>query len=345
MTVVSELGTPAIRCSGAGETAVRTTTGGGSGTGGVVLLTGGLGGARLAAALARALAPRDLTVVVNVGDDLDWHGLRVCPDLDTVLYSLADQLDRERGWGRAGDTFTVADTLGTLGEPAWFGIGDRDLALHLVRADRLRAGQSLTEVTGDLARRLGVVRPAVLPASDGPCPTVVVLEDGRAVGFQEWYVGMRAEPPVRDVAFGAGAAAPAALDALDGAAAVVLGPSSPVASIGTILSLDGMAEAVAAVPRRVAVSPTVGTHEPLSGSVAHHALARRQLLAARGGVDTPSGVAAHYVRHHPGLVDLYLIDERDRDQVTEIERAGLRLRFAPLLDAEGLAETLARLVG
>ncbi len=345
MTVMSQPVMAAARRPMSGtDASAHGSTGNGPAVGGVVLLSGGLGGAQLAPALARALGPVSLTVIVNVGDDLDWHGLRVCPDLDTVLYALGGHLDRERGWGRTGDTFTVTNALGVLGEAAWFGIGDRDLATHLVRSDLLKAGRSLTEVTMDLARRLGVRRPAVLPASDEPCPTVLELGDGRRIGFQEWYVGMGAVPAVRDVVFGTGAAAPAALDALDGAAAVVFGPSNPLTSIGTILALDGMTEAAAAVPRRIAVSPTVSAVGSPDGTITHHALARRQLLAASGQTDSPSGVATHYGCRHPGLVDLYLIDERDADEAADVANAGLRPVLAPLLDAAGLAASLTELL-
>jgi len=344
IAVVSDTGTPADRRTAPHGPSGRGPTGAGHRAGGVVLLTGGLGGARLAPTLARVLGPGRLTVIVNVGDDLDWHGLRVCPDLDTVLYALGGQFDRERGWGRTGDTFTVTDALRSLGEAAWFGIGDRDLATHLVRSDLLEVGRSLTDATRELARRLGVFDPVVLPASDGRCPTVLELADGRRTGFQEWYVGMRAVPAVSAVRLGAGTAAPTALEALDGAAAVVLGPSNPVASIGTILSLEGMTEAVAAVPIRIAVSPTVDAVGPLSTTIAHHALARRQLLAASGGTDSPSGVAAHYARHHPGLVDRYLIDERDVAEASSVAGSGLRPLPVALLDPDRLASALAGLV-
>lgn len=314
-------------------------------TGGrTVLLTGGLGGAHLAPALARALGPGNLTVVANVGDDLDWHGLRICPDVDTVLYALGGQLDRERGWGIAGDTFTVRAALAGLGGPSAFGVGDRDLATHLVRAELLRTGRTLTEATAEVARRLGVDGPAVLPASDEPCPTRLELADGRWVGFQEWYVGAGAEPPVRSLAPGSGPAAPAVLAALARADAVVLGPSNPVSSIGTVLALDGLAEAVARVPTVVAVSPVVLASPP-PGPVAHHALARRRLLAVTGDEDTPAGVARHYARRHPGLVDAYLVDERDGGEVPGVVRAGLCPEPARLLDPGALAGALAGLLG
>lgn len=309
----------------------------------VVLLSGGLGGAHLAPALARVLGPGRLTVVVNVGDDLEWHGLRVCPDIDTVLYALSGRLDRDRGWGRIDETFAARAALQDLGEPAWFGVGDRDLATHLVRTKLLRAGRSLTEVTADLAVRLRAGEPAVVPAAEVPCPTRLELVDGRTTGFQEWYVGLQATAPVRAVEAGRGPASRAALGALARAAAVVLGPSNPVSSIGAILALDGMADAVARAGTVVAVSPTVGTAPPL-GAVAHHALARRQLLAASGDEDTAAGVARHYARRFPGLVGTFVLDAGDGSQAAAVARTGARPRLAPVLHPDGLAAAVARVV-
>ena len=304
-----------------------------------VLLTGGLGGAHLAPALARALGPGRLTVVVNVGDDLDWYGLRVCPDLDTVLYALGRCLDRTRGWGLTGETFTVSSTLEAMGEPAWFGIGDRDLATHLVRTGLLRAGRTLSSATKELAGRLGVEDPDVVPAADVACPTRIGLVDGRWTGFQEWYVGMKAAAPVRSVELGRGPAAPAALAAVAEAGTVVLGPSNPVTSIGTILALDGMAEAVARVGRVVAVSPTVGAVPP-TGAVAHHTRARRHLLAASGDEDSAAGVARYYARRHPGLVGTFVLDAGDADDLQAVADLGIDPVTAPLMDPDGLARAV-----
>ncbi len=326
---------------GEGEGPPRGTGGPVSG-GGTVLLTGGLGGSHLVPALAKVLGPGRLTAVVNVGDDLDWHGLRVCPDLDTVLYALSGRLDRERGWGLAGETFHGREALEALGEPGWFGVGDRDLATHLVRTDLLRSGASLTEVTGELARRLGVAGVAVLPASDLPSPTLLALADGRVTGFEEWYVGARAVPSVHEVIVARGPAAPAALAALSRADAVVLGPSNPVTSIGTILALDGVVGALERVRRVVAVAPTTAATPP-PGPVEHHARARRQVLAATGDEDSAAGVAAHYARRFPGLIGSFVLDEGDADE-RAVASIGLRPVTAPLLDPDGLAAVVADLV-
>ena len=221
----------------------------------LVLLTGGFGGARIAPALSDAVSPGQLSVIANVGDDLTWFGLRICPDVDSVLYSLAGLWDDQTGWGLRGDSFRARDTVASLDEPPWFNVGDRDLGLHLLRTELLRSGLTLTEVTRELARRLGIQQVAVIPASDQPSETRVVLEDGRVLHFQEWYVKEKAHPPVRQVKVAHGPASPAALTALRDSDAVILGPSNPVSSIGPILALDGVGrcgigECRAASPRR-----------------------------------------------------------------------------------------------
>lgn len=307
----------------------------------IVLLAGGLGGAHLASALAGAGGAGRLTVVVNVGDDLDWPGLRVCPDLDTVLCSLTGRLDRQRGWGRTGETFVALAALEQVGEPVWFGVGDQDLAAHVLRTERLRAGRSLTEATAELAVRLGADEPRVLPAADVPCRTRLELADGRSMGFQEWYVRLGATAPVRAVNAGRGPASSDALDALSRASTVVLGPSNPVSSVGTILTLDGVVEAMAHADRVVAESPTVGT-APLAGTVAHHALARRQLLAASGDGDSAAGIARHYSHRFPGLVDTFVLDVGDADQADVVASTGLQPVLAPLLDPHALAMEVMR---
>jgi LPPG:FO 2-phospho-L-lactate transferase len=181
----------------------------------VVLLTGGLGGARLAPSLRDALGPGRLTVIANVGDDLTSHGLRVCPDLDSVNYSLAGLWDSERGWGLKDETFRVRDALASLHEPPWFNVGDRDLALHLLRTERLRAGRSLAQTTQELSRRLGVGDVELVPASDEPSETRMLLEDGRVLHFQEWYVREGAEPELGKVRLAGGAASRTAIHAIE----------------------------------------------------------------------------------------------------------------------------------
>lgn len=311
------------------------------GAGSVVLLAGGLGGARLAPALAAELGAGRLTVIANVGDDLDWMGVRVCPDLDSVSYALAGLWHRERGWGRRDETFAVRDALATLGMPAWFGVGDRDLALHLERTRRLREGSTLSEATRSIVAALGVRGVDVLPASDVPSATRIRVRDGRTLAFQEWYVRERAEPAVGEAVMATGPAAPAALAALARASAVVLGPSNPVSSIGAILALGGMSEAIGAVCTRIAVSPVVTGKAPATASIEHHARARAALLAAAGLDDRPAAIA----RRYRGVVDRLVIDEADRGESPAIRALGIEPIVADLLDDPALARTLAALVG
>jgi LPPG:FO 2-phospho-L-lactate transferase len=304
-----------------------------------VLLTGGFGGARMAPALSDAVSPGRLSVIANVGDDLTWFGLRICPDVDSVLYSLAGLWDGQTGWGLRGDSFRARDTVAALGETPWFNVGDQDLGLHLLRTELLRSGLTLTEVTRELARRLGIQQVAVIPASDQPSETRVVLADGRVLHFQEWYVKEKAHPPVRQVKVARGPASPAALTALRDSDAVILGPSNPVSSIGPILALDGVGDAVSGVPCRIAASPTVLGAGPGDAGVRHHALARQRLLAADGDADTPADIA----RRYSGLVQHFVLDRSDSGQAPAIERLALKPMTCDLLNPGELARALVGL--
>ena len=259
--------------------------------------------------------------------------------MDSVLYSLAGLWDAQTGWGLRGDSFRARDAVAALDEPPWFNVGDRDLALHLLRTGLLRSGLTLTEVTRELARRLAIQQVAVIPASDQPSETHVVLEDGRVLHFQEWYVKEKAHPPVRQVKVAHGPASPAALTALRDSDAVILGPSNPVSSIGPILALDGVGDAVSAVPCRIAASPTVLGAGPGDAGVRHHALARRRLLAADGDTDTPAGIA----RRYSGLVQHFVLDRTDSGQAPEIERLALKPTTCDLLNPAELARALVGL--
>jgi LPPG:FO 2-phospho-L-lactate transferase len=305
----------------------------------VVLLTGGLGGARLAPHLRDVLGQGKLSIVANVGDNLSWHGLLVCPDLDSVAYALTGLWDSERGWGLRNETFRVRDTLVELHQRPWFNVGDRDLALHLLRTDHLRSGHSLTRATQQLSRRFGITNVEVLPASDESSETYVLLEDGRLLHFQEWYVRERADPQLREVRLAGGVASKAAVHALESADAVILGPSNPITSIGAVLALDGIEEAIRSAPRRIAVSPVVVGVEPNDAGVRHHALARRQALATVGRPDAPGAIAGLYT----GVAELFVIDNVDAGETEEVRRAGLEPVQADLLDPAALAETLADL--
>lgn len=303
----------------------------------VVLLTGGLGGARLAPCLRDVLGPGRLAVIANVGDDLTWRGLRICPDIDSVTYALAGLWDSGRGWGLRDETFHVRDALAGLDVKTWFNVGDRDLALHLLRSDHLRAGHGLTYATRDLSGRLGVVDVAVLPAGDEPAETHMLLEDGRLLHFQEWYVGEGAEPELSDVRLADGTASEAAIEAIEGADAVVFGPSNPITSIGAILALGGIEEAIRKVRRRIAVSPVVAGLEPDGAGVRHHALARRRVLATLGCADTPGDISARY----SGLAESFFLDNADYlVHAEEVRRNGLQPIRADLLDPPALARAI-----
>jgi LPPG:FO 2-phospho-L-lactate transferase len=269
----------------------------------VVALSGGIGGAKLALGLYRALPPDSLLVACNTGDDFVHLGLHVSPDVDTVLYTLAGLADRAQGWGRAGETWTFMSVLAQLGGETWFRLGDGDLALHVERTRRLAAGEGLVAITDTLRRRLGV-RAAIVPVSDDPAPTRVHSTEG-VLPFQEYFVKRRCEPVVTGFEFaGAGDArpAPALLQALAGDAleGVVICPSNPFISIDPMLAIPGVREALAACAAPViAVSPVIGGRA-VKGPTA-------KMMQELGLPVTAAGVAAHY----HGLLDGFVLDEAD----------------------------------
>ena len=264
---------------------------------GVVLLAGGTGAAKLARGLLDAVGD-ELTVIANTGDDIEIHGAYVSPDPDLVTFWLADAID-ERGWGLAGDTFAAMDELRALGTEVWFSLGDRDLGICLHRAQRLAAGATLTDVAEDLRRRFGIAA-RVLPMSDTPIRTQIRARDAWHP-FQDFMIRESAEGPVDDVHFNLAARSaptPAALDAIAGARAIVIGPSNPVISVGPILALPGMREALADAPAPVvAVSPLV------RGSVLKGPT--DVFMAWAGHPLSSDGIAAHYA----GLLDGLVADE------------------------------------
>jgi LPPG:FO 2-phospho-L-lactate transferase len=269
----------------------------------VVALAGGVGGARLAFGLQAQLGS-DLTVVVNTADDLERHGLLVCPDLDTVMYTLAGLDDRTQGWGLAGETFAAAEMLERYGEETWFRLGDRDLASHIVRTARLKAGQSLSDVTLQLARALGVAA-TILPMTDEPVRTEVRTDDGW-LEFQEYFVHRRQQPAVHEVRFKGIERAEATARVrgeLGFADAIVIAPSNPIVSIGPILALPGMVELLAAARRAgtpiVAVSPIVGG-KALKGPA-------DRMLASLGHESSALGVARIYA----GQATAFVLDAVD----------------------------------
>ena len=283
----------------------------------VVALAGGVGGAKLAHGLALILAPADLAVIVNTGDDAEFNGLQVWPDHDTVLYTLAGLADRERGWGRAGETWAAAEELARLGEPAWFQLGDRDLALHVHRTRRLRGGERPTTIALDVAARLGV-RTRLLPMADAPVRTRVRIAEGW-LAFQDWFVRLHAEPAVLEVVFDGverAKSTPEVDEALAAADAIVICPSNPLISIAPILSVPGVRDAIRAARRRgvrvAAVSPIVGGRA-LRGPA-------DRMLAALGEEVSALGVARRYA----DLVDVFVVDETDAALVPALERLGMR---------------------
>ncbi|MFO7573435.1 MAG: 2-phospho-L-lactate transferase [Gaiellaceae bacterium] len=267
----------------------------------VVLLSGGGGGARFARGLRDVLEPGELSVVGNVGDDLEILGVHVSPDIDSLLYVLAGLLDDDRGWGRAGESWNALSAVSHWGGDDWFRLGDLDLGLHLVRSRELRAGRSLSAITADLVDRAGV-EARILPATDDRLRTQIVTEAG-TFPFQEWFVGRRHEDGVDAVAYEGEEAArpgPGVVDAIEAADAVLVAPSNPFLSIGPILAIAGIHQALAARRAgRVAVSPLIG------GKAVTGPLAR--MLSRMAGGTTP----AHVVGRYEGLIDALVIDEAD----------------------------------
>lgn len=265
----------------------------------IVALAGGVGGARLAQGLAQCEV--DLTVIVNTGDDFTHLGLRICPDLDTVTYTLAGIANREQGWGVADETTAMMDQLRLLGGEDWFLLGDRDLALHLIRSQRLAAGERLSGVTASIAARLGIGA-RILPMTDDPVATIVQTPGGE-IAFQDWFVRQRAAPSVTGFRFAgieAARPAPGVVEALQAADAIILCPSNPFISLDPILAVPGLRAAIPDVPV-IAVSPIIGG-QAVKGPAA-------QLMRDLGHEVSPAGIAAHYA----GLLTAMVIDDADAE--------------------------------
>ena len=299
----------------------------------VTALAGGTGAAKLLRGLAGAGA--DLTVVVNTGDDTDVWGLHVSPDLDTITYALAGRLDLARGWGRADESFHCLESMAAFEAPTWFALGDHDLATHLVRTQALAAGRSLSHVTAEIARRLGV-SPAVVPMSDHRVRTRIRTPAGWLT-FQEYFVREKAQVDVLEVAYEDAAdarPAPAVLAAIGDADAVIVCPSNPVTSVGPILAVPGIAGALGTTRARVAaVSPIIGG-AAVSGPAG-------QLMAARGLPVSPLGVARAYA---PWL-DVLLIARGDHGFAADLRAAGVQPVLADILMTDRASEAaLARAV-
>ncbi len=312
------------------------------------MLSGGIGGARFLQGLLHGIASgsipgvaadAEVTVIANTADDWWVHGLKVCPDLDTVMYTLGDGIDPERGWGRREETWSAKEELAAYGvEPTWFGLGDRDIATHLVRTQLIESGYPLSAVTAALCRRWLAPtygdRLALLPMTDDRVETHVAIADAdapsgrRVVHFQEYWVRLRAQVPAETVLFvglDQATPAPGVVEAIANADLVVLPPSNPVVSVGTILGVPGVREAVRSTSARVVgLSPIVGdTH--VRGMA-------EQMLTAIGVEVSAAGVGLHYgARDRGGVLDGWLVDERDAAQVARLEAGGVAAAAVPLM--------------
>jgi len=298
----------------------------------IVALAGGIGAARFLRGLVRATIPACLTVIVNTGDDLRLHGLPVSPDLDTITYTLGGGVHPEQGWGRADETFTVSSELrDTYNRQPWFTLGDRDIATHLIRLEVLLGGGTLSEATRVIADAWGLDF-QLLPMTDDPVATRIRTVDGRELGFQEWWVDERAEPEV-DQVWLSGAAqarpAPGVIEAIIQADAVLLCPSNPIVSIGTILALPGIRDAL--------VETTVVGISPIVGGRAVRSKGDR-LLPATGTVVSALGVAQRYA----DFLDGWVIDHADADLASAITALGVRVAVThTIMDDVEVAEAVA----
>jgi LPPG:FO 2-phospho-L-lactate transferase len=290
--------------------------------GSVVALAGGVGAARFLRGLVRAMPPDEVVTIVNTGDDCEFYNVHVSPDLDIVTYTLAGVVDPKLGYGLSGDTFTLVDGLAKLGHETWFHLGDRDYANCLHRTLRLAGGAGLAEITDELRHANGV-ETRILPMSEDPCPTLVELEDGRRIHFEEYLVRYGAPDAVRAVNLSAAERAspsPGVLEALHSARAIILCPSNPVVSIGPILAVPAIRRALSETAAPVvAISPIIG-NAAVKGPAA-------QLLRGTGSEVSARGVARRYRNIAGGM----LIDRRDAEQVPDVEALGLRCRAVDTL--------------
>jgi LPPG:FO 2-phospho-L-lactate transferase len=303
----------------------------------IVVLTGGTGGAKLIEGLAAEIDPAELTIICNTGDDAIIHGLYVSPDIDTITYTLAGVVDPDQGWGIKGDTFNALNQLSRVGSDTWFNLGDKDLATHITRTSYLREGLKLSEVTERIRRAFGV-KSRILPMSDERIETRIGTPKGE-IPFQEFFVKLRCAPEVTAVHFrGVETSQPASgvLDAVGQAAAIIVGPSNPITSIGPILAVPGIRAALSE-----SLAPTVGV-SPIIGSSAVSGPAAK-LMLARGLEVSSYGVAQCYA----DFLDTFLIAKEDQNLTNRIEALNIRtvcanIRITTLTDKRRLArEVLA----
>jgi LPPG:FO 2-phospho-L-lactate transferase len=282
------------------------------------VLSGGTGGAKFVDGLRQIVPAKDLTLIVNTGDDLEWWGLYVSPDLDSITYVLAGLLSKERGWGVKGDTFFCLQAMGELGEPIWFHTGDRDLAVHLLRTKLLRQGKTLTEVTTEIATSMGV-QARILPMCNARVETRVDTPIGE-LSFEEYFVQRWYQDPVNSVRFAGveqAEPAPGVIDAIMSATVVLLAPSNPVTSIGPILAVPGIMDALKQTNAPIAaISPIVGG-KSVSGPA-------DVLMAAQGLPVSIAGVARAYRE----FLDILVVDNRDATAAAEVQQTGVRVHCA-----------------
>ena len=281
----------------------------------ITVLTGGTGGAKFVDGLRQVVPPEDLTIIVNTGDDLLWWGLYVSPDIDSITYVLSGMLSRERGWGVKGDTFFCLQHMGQLGQPIWFHAGDRDLAVHILRSKLLAEGKTLSEVTTEISEKLGVSA-RILPMSNSRVETRVGTPLGE-LSFEEYFVQRWYQDPVESIRF-AGAAdaepAPGVLEAVMNADIVLVAPSNPVTSIGPILAVPGVREALHKTKARIAAVSPIVAGEAVAGPAGI-------LMASQGLPVSVAGVAEAY----HDFLDMLVIDTRDAQSVDELKKSGLRV--------------------
>jgi len=283
-------------------------------------ISGGVGGAKLALGLAHILEPGTLTIAGNTGDDFVHLGFFISPDLDTVMYTLADLNNKELGWGQAGESWNFLDAVTRLGGDSWFRLGDRDIGTHVIRTQMLVAGKSLSEVTSHLCRQVGI-KHRLVPMTDDPVATIVHTRTGEKLAFQHYFVRDECRPEVTGFAFSgidAAKPAPGFSEALadTSLAAVVVCPSNPFVSVDPVLRLPGVMDAVASSKAAViAVSPIVGG-QALKGPAA-------KMMAELGMPQTALAVAEHYARQYSGQVHGFVLDEQDRRFRDEVELLGL----------------------
>ena len=299
----------------------------------VLALAGGVGGAKLALGLSLCLPPGDLIVCVNTGDDEAFHGLHVSPDLDTMMYTLSGFSNKENGWGVAGDTFTALEMLGKFGVDTWFNLGDRDLATHILRTQMLSEGRTLSEVTSELNKSLGVFH-EIIPMSDDPVKTVLSTDEGE-LPMQRYFVGRRAEPIVSEVRYrGADVAdaSPGLHDALTKAALLVFCPSNPYLTLGPILALPEIRQRIRTFPgKRVCVSPIVGG-DAVNGPAG-------KIMAELGKEVSCVEVA----REYRDICDVLVIDSQDRELASQVEEMGVTpLVTSTIMETEEDKIALAR---